>query len=997
MTDQGIVFASSHKRPFRKDTRFYKIDLETRELDEQPWGHGSYASVGPKGGVVINRLGMNTLDTELAFWKRYKGGTAGDLWIDAKGDGEFKRLIQLNGNVGRPMWIESRIYFISDHEGHSNLYSCNLEGAELKKESNQAEFYVRNPQYCGKSKTIVYHAGGDLFRHDLSSGECYKIDVHYPSPKTHTRRKIVSSSKNLEHFTIDKQSKLAAFSTRGQVFCLPLWHGATLKVPDSEGLRYRYPFFLNDKNKFGYIVDSKGEEHLRIQSYEGGESREIKGDFGRVVELEVVPQHNTLIFTNHRNQICKIDLEKDKIQVLDTDPFQRIGSFDISPDGQWLAYSKHTTTDSSSLFILQIETGETQRVTAIMGQDIDPHFGPDGSYLYFISYREFVPVYDSLHFELGFPRGGRPYVLTLNKEVHSPFSEEYLIQRSLEKDAEEKDSEEKEDTESDKKEASKVKTNDEKKVDASDDSSEEDEDEKVEPIKIDFDGILDRQIAFPVDDGKYFGICATKDRVFFGLSPVKGILSWDDDDSKYDNWLESYDLKNQKEESWAEEIEGFELLSDRKNLVIYKDKQVRVLKPSEKPEDKTEPGPQSGIFDFSRVHLEVDPPSEWRQMLREAWRLQRDHFWDPDKFEVDWDSVYRKYEPICGRLSSRRELNDLLWEMQGELGASHAYASGGEVRYGPYFSQAYLGASIKWNGQAKKFQIQNIYRGQSWVKEDSSPLMQPGVIANEGDFIVEINSRPLSLEHSISHALSTLGRKSFRIGIQTEEGEIRRYTIRGLDSEKGVLYRQWVNANREFVHKQSGGKIGYIHIPDMGVRGYSEFHKYFLTELYKEGLIVDVRFNGGGHVSGLLLEKLARERIAYCKTRWSGVHPYPDASPDGPMVALTNEFAGSDGDIFSHSFKLMKLGPLLGKRTWGGVIGIWPPYDLMDGGQTTQPEFAFWFKDVGWKVENYGTDPDIEVENLPSHESKGIDNQLQAALDKVLELHKENPPQQPSF
>jgi tricorn protease len=350
----------------------------------------------------------------------------------------------------------------------------------------------------------------------------------------------------------------------------------------------------------------------------------------------------------------------------------------------------------------------------------------------------------------------------------------------------------------------------------------------------------------------------------------------------------------------------------------------------------------------------VDPEEEWRQMFREAWRLQRDQFWTQDLSGVDWKAVHDRYLPLVDRASSRAEFSDLMWELQGELNTSHAYEMGGDYRPEPAWHQGFLGADLAFDEASGAWRVARVPRGDSW--DPAHPAQR----------------------------LVHLAGREVRLSVRAAGWGPRTVAVRTLRDEQPLRYRDWVEANRARVHAATGGRVGYVHVPNMGPLGYAEFHRYYASEVDRDALVVDVRWNGGGHVSQLLLEKLRRERVGYNQSRWSGVTPYPDDSPAGPMVALTNEYAGSDGDIFSHCFKLMGLGKLIGKRTWGGVVGIWPRHALVDGAVTTQPEFSFWFRDVGYGVEGHGTDPDVEVEIAPQDHAAGRDTQLEAGIEWAL-------------
>ncbi|MBV8490315.1 MAG: PDZ domain-containing protein, partial [Candidatus Eremiobacteraeota bacterium] len=358
-----------------------------------------------------------------------------------------------------------------------------------------------------------------------------------------------------------------------------------------------------------------------------------------------------------------------------------------------------------------------------------------------------------------------------------------------------------------------------------------------------------------------------------------------------------------------------------------------------------------------------------------------ENFWDPQMSGIDWDAVLARYEALLPKIRTRNELSDLIWEMQGELGTSHAYEYGGDYRVPPQYQRGFLGAELAWDASRGGYRIERIFRGDSWNRDADSPLAEPGLDVREGDVIVAIGGKRLSETVSPDRLLVNTSGRDVSITLRSRKDEERTILVKALASEAPLRYRAWVEAKRREVHRRTNERVGYLHVPDMGPWGFSEFHRGYLSEFDRNGLIVDVRYNRGGHVSPLLLEKLARKRVGFDAPRYGSPIPYPPESVGGPIVAITNQFAGSDGDIFSHCFKLYKLGPLVGKRTWGGVIGIDPYHHLVDGTLTTQPEFSFWFSDVGWKVENYGTDPDHEVDVAPHDYRDGKDPQLDLALE----------------
>ena len=489
-------------------------------------------------------------------------------------------------------------------------------------------------------------------------------------------------------------------------------------------------------------------------------------------------------------------------------------------------------------------------------------------------------------------------------------------------------------------------------------------------------------------------------RALFARYPVAGSLGGADSEEN-EGVLEYWDFKKDKSGQVAGGVSDFGLSMDARVLGIVSGGRIRAVpaKFKDDPEKaKDECTRESGWIDLDRIPVAVVPALEWRQMYSEAWRLQRDHFWHPDMSGTDWDRVHERYLPVLERVGTRTEFSDLMWEMQGELGTSHCYELGGDYRPRPNWRQGFLGADLEFSRTRKAWRVTRIPGGDSWNRAARSPLAAPGLDIAAGDEITAIGGEAVSAALSPDELLVNMADRNIQIAIRRRRGRkttAGAVTVRTLSSETALRYRDWVESNRRRVHDETDGSVGYVHIPDMGPAGYAEFHRYYGPESDHDGLIVDARFNRGGHVSQLLLEKLLRRRIGYDISRWSEPIPYPDAAPMGPMVALTNEYAGSDGDIFCHAFKLLKLGPLIGKRTWGGVVGIWPRAALVDGTVTTQPEFAYWFEDVGYSVENYGTDPDIEVDIRPQDYAAGRDTQLERGLASISGIIRKKRPGSP--
>jgi tricorn protease len=935
-------------------------------------------SVAADGRFVIGRN-----NDDPARWKRYRGGTAGDLWVDKDNTGIFNRLISLPGNLVWPMWVGERIAFLSDHEGIGNIYSVLPDGSDLRRHTHETEYFVRFPSSDGKR--IAYTAGAQLFLLDVAADTVARIEAETLSSAPQTVRRFVELADNLEHFAPSPDGTSLAVVARGRAFAMPLWEEAVVEHGESSRVRRRAAEWLHDSKRFVCVSDEGGVEHLEVRSALGDDSALIAtgDDIGRVTELAASPTADIVAIANHRYELLLIDLESRRVRTIDKSPTAHIRDIAFSPDGRWLAYACSAqqeaggvpTADTSIIRIAKVKSGAVADATPLLRVDCCPAWDPQGQYLYFISTRDFNPVYDSLQFDLSFPSSSRPFVVTLRADVPSPF---VAKPAPLHKDRR-------------------------------DDDAEDKKNDKPVRVEIDFEGITGRVLGFPVEEGNYGEIVAARGRVLFTRFPVKGLKpegkSWEDEEDEPGTLL-AYDFEQQRLVNVQTDVGDIRLANDHRTLIYTSGHRMRaidaLLDLPEFPEDETkpqldQPGRRSGWLDLTRASVPVEPRDEWAQMYEEAWRMQSEQFWDEKMSGVDWDLVRVRYAKLLPLVRTRGELSDLLWEMFGELGTSHAYEIGGDHRQPPQYRRGFLGADLTWDGDAGGYRIVKIYRGDSWNRDVDSPLAEPGLDIREGDVILAVGGRTVTKAVEPGELLVNTAGREVPLLIASGKRDRRRVIVKALRNERMLRYRGWVEANRAYVHAQTQGKVGYLHIPDMGPWGFSEFHRGFLSEFNREALIVDVRYNRGGHVSPLLLEKLARKRVGYDVSRYGPPVPYPPESVAGPIVALTNQFAGSDGDIFSHCFKLYKLGPLIGKRTWGGVIGINPYHRLVDGTITTQPEFSFWFVDVGWKVENYGTDPDYDVDIAPHDARAGVDPQMQKALDLVAQLRSASTNGRPHF
>jgi tricorn protease len=971
LDNQSLIISGSHEGHDGSHRELYHFNILTGISKKLPLGPCSTFHENKNFKVLGRNIG------DPARWKRYRGGTAGTLWTQ-KAKSKWKQIhTAIKGNIANPLIIDDKIFFLSDHEGIGNIYSSNADGKNLKRVTHQNEYYVRSFSHHGE--VIVYQSGAQLFSHNLKSGVETLLLIDVPSSFTQAQTRFEDAVEYLDHLAITSDAQEISVVARGQAFSMAPWRGGVTRIgPDSQRTKLTAAIGKGAKRHWLSVeVQENGSEFIVDYTLTKDGVWQVQHilegiDLGKISTLTPSPDLKKLAVTNNRNQLWLIDLGVSaRAQKLAENGFRFIEAPTWSPDSRWLCWSEaRSNAVWGELFVYNTLKKDKRPLLTPIICDRAPSFDPSGKYLYFIGHREFHPTGMESHFEFGFPFMTNVYVIPLEKNTPLP----WRLFKSPEKIEEENN-----DTNKKK-----------KKTDLQ--------------VNIDFDGIEHRVRPLPIPKGGVQDVIAIKDKIVIQridvdcLDPDKG--RWSNEDNR--PYLTTYCFRDCREDEFMKDVVDYVYAPEARMLLVETSDSLKLVSMESKPgETGEEKSRRDGRVHLNRINLRIDPGTEWAQMYREAWLLQAEHFWTPDMSKINWQEIYDRYLPLLDLVHTRSEFSDLVWEMQGELGTSHCYEYGGDYhRQPPQNQNGTLAADLTWLPREHSFRIDYIHRGNGWIDGHDSPLLAPSVSLKEGDIITAIDGKEFVEARDLYYALENRAKEKITLGIKRKDKT--RFvpdivSVTTLPGDDKVLYRQWVEKNRAEVHRASKGKLGYVHIPDMSLDGFAEFYRGYLPESEREGLVVDVRYNGGGSVSQLILKILAQKVLGYDQSRWFGVQTYPSYAIKGPIVCLTNELAGSDGDIFSHAFKLMKLGTLIGKRTWGGVVGIWPRQALNDGTWTSQPEFAFWFKDVGYNVENYGTDPDIEVEITPEDWARGHDSQLARTIEEGLKELKKNPPFVPTL
>jgi tricorn protease len=896
--------------------------------------HGGFASFSPDD----SKLAYNRVFREFRTWKRYRGGMADDIWVY---DFKTKKTENITSNDAQdvfPMWHEDRIYFLSDRDDpkRMNLYVYDTKDRTTKQLTDFKDFDVKFPSLGNKA--IAFENGGWLYLLDLATHKVRKLTVYINDDMSTGRGGLRDVSKAVASFGVAPDGKRAVFCARGDVFTVPAQHGPTRNLTNTSGVHERNAKWSPDGKWIAFVSDATGEDEIHVMPQDGSDAAPplTGGADTYKYDIEWSPDSKKILWGDKKNRVQYVDVATRQVTPVVQARRGEIHDYVWSPDGKWVAYSRPEADALRKVWLYSVEQKTNFEVTDGWYDSGQPCFSGDGKYLFFVSERDFNPTYGQTEFNHVYQDMARLYFVTLAKETRSPFEPK----------------------------------------------SDEVGDRPAAPapaqspvtVKVDTDGLKDRALSLPVSPANYFNLRSVGGSLYYQRRGSKDAATQ----------LQLFDLGTLKETGLGA-VGGYEISADGKKMIVAKDNQYAIIDLPHGPVTLAEP------LKLSALEVTLDRQAEWRQIFAECWRQERDFLYDPNLHGVDWNAVRKKYEPLVAHVQHRADLTYVIGEMIGELNIGHAYVGGGDLPDVRRIPTGLLGAELRRDPDTKYYQITRILKGANWDKGLRSPLTEIGVDVKEKDYIIAVNGKPANEVNNVYQLLlNAAGRQvALKVNTKPEAKGARTVVVTPIDDESRLYYHDWVEGNVKKVSEATGGKVGYLHVPDMQVAGLNEFAKHFYPQLTRKALIIDVRGNGGGNVSPMLIERLRREAAMVAVSRNNQPTVEPAGTFVGPMVCLINEFSASDGDIFPYRFRHYKLGPLIGKRTWGGVVGIRGTLPLVDGGYLNRPEFSRYdLEGKTWIMEGHGVDPDIVVGNDPAREFAGLDDQLNKAIEVLLERLK---------
>ncbi len=972
-----LLFASPRESGMQRFRQLYTVAATGGLPSKLPVAYGEFAALSPDG----TELAFTPKSREFRTWKRYRGGMAPEIWLINLTTLDARNLTSSDANDMQPMWHGRTLYFLSDRDERQrlNLWALDLDGGAPRQVTRFTDFDVTWPA-IGPSE-IVFQAGGSLWLLDLATEQAREVEIEVVTDLATVRPRRVNVSELINNAGISPSGKRAVIEARGNLYTVPAEHGPVLQLTSTSGAAERYPAWSPDGRQIAYWSDASGEFQLVVQPADGSGEATTLTSFGPGYRYRPFwsPDSKKIAFIDHEQKIQIYEPASNTTTVVDQGELMlhpgREG-FEVSwsADSRWLAYSRSIEGFVRPvIFLFDSSTKKLHQATSGYQADVSPVFDPDGKYLYYLSNRTLAPIYSDVDSTWIYSNVTNLVAVPLRADGPSP-----LAPRN---DVEEAKKDEKKGDEGD------TKADDAKgkkgKKDSGKDEEGRDEEKKPEPVEIDLDGFEARVVVLPPEAGNWAGLRAVSGKVVYQRAPRTGA-------GEGPSPIAFWDLEEREEKTILDDADGFEVSADGKKLLVSAKGAWAIVDvaPGQKMEKK---------LATASLETMLDPRAEWRQMFHEVWRTYRDNFYDPGMHGLDWDGLRERYGALLDDAVTRWDVNFVIGELLGEVNASHTYVGGGDTETPKRRQVGLLG--VDWEVADGAYRIARIVRGGPWDIEDRSPLAEPGAGVKEGEFVLAVNGRPLDVGQDPYAPFEGLAGEVVTLTVNdrpTLKGA-RQVLVTTLSSEDRLRNLAWIEANRRRVEEAGGGRIGYVYVPDTGVNGQTELVRQFTSQMHKDGLIIDERFNGGGQIPDRFVELFNRRIIARIFIRGGASLAWPAVTHTGPKAMLINGWAGSGGDAFPDIFKTLGVGPLIGERTWGGLIGGAVGHGLVDGGGYTTPPGRFYGPDRSeWFAEGHGVDPDIEVIDHPGAMAKGGDPQLERGVAEVLRLLEQEPPTTPA-
>jgi tricorn protease len=988
---KNVLFTSGRTSHSQRYSKLFTVPVEGGGLPtELPLPMGIQGAYSPDGTHIAyvpfaNRV-LTGASSRFIAWKRYRGGLASPVWIADLSDSKIEKVPRVDSTDFCPMWLAGKLYFLSDRDGPVTLYCFDPETREVK-QVLQNQGYELSSASAGPD-AIVYEQFGSLYLFDPKTNASKLVDVRISADFPSARPHFVKVGKKIQAAAISPTGARAVFETRGEILTVPAEKGDIRNLTETSNAAERDPTWSPDGKTIAYFSDESGEYLLYLRDAKGARPPrhvELGGAPSFYYHASWSPDSKQIAYSDAHRNLWVLNVASGKSVKVDNHTYfeevEAIFDTDWSPDSRWLAYTKLLDNKLRAAFFYDTQASKSHQITDGMSDVRYPAFDKGGKYLFFTASTDVGPTTNSIDMSaFNRPISRSVYVAVLDKETPSPLGPESDEEKAEE--SKKPDSDKAKDAKAEKKKGDDKKKGESKKKDDAKSA------DKV--TKIDLEGIDQRVLALPLPARNYTALTAGKaGTIFLQEKSTLPILDSPAGPEAGPATVTKFDLSKRKSEKLLDDINAFDVSANGDKALYQQGEQWYIAGIADGP-----PKPEKPLR-TEEMEIRVDPRAEWKQMYHEVWRLQRDFLYDAHAHGLDLAAAEKKYSVFLDGMAHRADLNYLFQEMLGNLVLGHTYISGGDTPEVPRVKGGLLGAD--WKIENGRYRIAHIYSGESWNPQLRAPLTQPGLNVKEGDYLLAVNGKELKGADNVYQPFVATAGKSviIKIGPNPDGHGAREVTVVPAESEVGLRNLAWIEGNRRKVDKLSGGKLAYVYLPDTYVGGYKAFNRYFFAQLDKQGLVVDERFNGGGLGADYVIEYLRRPLLNYWTTRDGKISTSPGGAIFGPKAMIINEFAGSGGDLMPWYFRRMKVGPLVGKRTWGGLVGIDAYPTLLDGGQVTAPDFAFFTPEGTWDVENHGVAPDVEIDHDPYEVRKGHDPQLEKAVEIVLEELKKNPPKQP--